>query len=103
MRKPRSALVLLVLLGLGVSVGVPAEDMPETAYDESETLPFEGTPPFSIVVPEAVAARPTLPTRVSSRCFDLTTRRCESHWKNRAKTVRPSLDALTILSCSLRC
>jgi hypothetical protein len=58
MRRPCSVLVLCVLLGFGVSLAVPAEDVPETAYDESEGLPYEGTPLFSIVVP-LVAARAT--------------------------------------------
>ncbi len=54
MKKPRSALVLLLLLVFGVSLAVP-EDVPETAYDESETLPCEGSPVFSIVRPQASA------------------------------------------------
>jgi hypothetical protein len=55
MRMPCSILVLCVLLGFGVSLAVAAEDVPETAYDESEELPYEGTPLFSIVVPLAAA------------------------------------------------
>ena len=58
MRRPCSILILFVLLGFGVPLAVPAEDVPETAYDESEGLPYEGTPLFSIVVP-LVAARTT--------------------------------------------
>jgi hypothetical protein len=58
MRRCCSILVLCVLLGFGVSLAVLAEDVPETAYDESEGLPYEGTPLFSIVVP-LVAARTT--------------------------------------------
>ena len=58
MRKASSILVLFVLLAFGASLAVPAEDVPETAYDESEGLPCEGTPLFSIVVP-LVAARTT--------------------------------------------
>ena len=50
MRKPCSILLLCVLLGFGVSLVVPAEDAAETAYDESETLPYESTPQVSIVV-----------------------------------------------------
>ena len=53
MRKPCSILLLCVLLGFGVSLAVPAEDVPETAYDESEALPYEGTPVFSIARPLA--------------------------------------------------
>ena len=58
MRRRCSIFVFCVLLGFGVSLAVPAEDVPETAYDESEALPYEGTPLFSIVVP-LVAARTT--------------------------------------------
>jgi len=58
MRTLWSVLVLCVLLGFSVSLAVPAEDVLETAYDESEGLPYEGTPLFSIVVP-LVAARTT--------------------------------------------
>jgi len=55
MRRPCSILVLFVLLTFGVSLAVPAEDVPETAYDESEALPYEGTPVFSSVVPLGAA------------------------------------------------
>jgi hypothetical protein len=55
MRRPCSVLVLCVLLGFGVSLAVPAEDVSGTAYDESEALPYEGTPLFSIVVPLGAA------------------------------------------------
>jgi hypothetical protein len=56
MRRPGSILIIFVLLAFGMSLAVPAEDVPETAYDESEGLPYEGAPLFSIVVP-LVAAR----------------------------------------------
>ena len=55
MRRRSSILILFVLLGFSVSLSVPAEDVPETAYDESEALLYEGTPQFSIVVPLASA------------------------------------------------
>ena len=58
MRKPRSALLFFVLLVLGLSLAVPVEDLPETAYDESEAQPYEGSPPVSILV-SPVAARTT--------------------------------------------
>ena len=48
MRRRCSILVLFVLLVFGASVVVPAEDVPETAYDESEALPYESVPLFSI-------------------------------------------------------
>jgi hypothetical protein len=57
--KPRCAVVFLMVLALGVSLGLPAEDVLDAVYDESETLPCEVIPLFSIVVP-LVAARTTL-------------------------------------------
>ena len=56
MRKPRSALLFFVLLALGLFWTVPAEDLPETAYDESEVLPFEGAPLVLDVMPQATAS-----------------------------------------------
>jgi len=47
MRHPRSVLAFLLLLGLSVFLVVPAEDLPETAYDESESMPYEMTPLLS--------------------------------------------------------
>ena len=58
MRRCSSILILFVFLGFGVSLAVPAEDVPETTYDEPEALPYDDTPLFSIVVP-LVAARTT--------------------------------------------
>ncbi len=51
MRRPCSILVLCLLLGLGVSLTVPVEDVPETAYDESESVPYEVPPLFSTAAP----------------------------------------------------
>ena len=64
MTKSRPALVLLIAVVLGVSVAVPAEDVPETAYDESESLPYESTSVFSSAVPKAVAQAPAVRNRV---------------------------------------
>jgi len=49
MRKPRSALIFFVLLVLSLTLAVPAEDVLETTYDESETQPYEAIPHFSIL------------------------------------------------------
>lgn len=50
MRRASSILVLFVLLAFGLSLAVPAEDVPETGYDESEEAPYENTPLISIVL-----------------------------------------------------
>ena len=65
MRRASSILVLFVLLAFGLSLAVPAEDVPETAYDESESLPCESTPVVSIAAPEPVAEAPTVCARAS--------------------------------------
>jgi len=50
--KLRFAVVFLMLLSLGVCLGLPAEDVLDASFDESEALPYETTPLFSIVVPQ---------------------------------------------------
>ena len=56
MRKLRSALIFFVLLALGLFVAVPAEDVSETAYDESEGVPYEGTPLIAGLMPVAAVS-----------------------------------------------
>jgi len=60
MRKLRPPLVLFVLLFLGMSLAVPADDLMETAYDESEAQPCESTPLISNVTLQAASATPTV-------------------------------------------
>jgi len=61
MGPPSSTLVLFVLVAFGLSLAVPAKDVPETGHDESEGLLYEGTPFFSIVLPLAAARTTRLP------------------------------------------
>ena len=56
MRKTGPTLVLLVLLSLGLSLAVPAEDLTETAYDESEALPGAITLRITGLMPPATAS-----------------------------------------------
>src|SRR5215472_12877453 len=44
MRRMHTSIVFSVLLVLGLSGAFPAEDLPNTAYDESETQPYESSP-----------------------------------------------------------
>ena len=44
MRTGRSVLVLLVAAVFVLSLVFPTEDLPETTYDESETLPYKSAP-----------------------------------------------------------
>jgi hypothetical protein len=59
MRKSRPQFILFVILLLGLSLAVPAEDLTETAYDESEAQPCESTP-LNSGTPQAASATPTV-------------------------------------------
>jgi hypothetical protein len=56
--KPGCAIVFLMVLTLGVSLGLPAEDILDAVYDESEAVPYEVVPLLSIVV-SPLSARTT--------------------------------------------
>ena len=49
--KSRFTIVFLMLLSLGLSLSFPAEDVLDAIYDESEAVPYEVTPRFSIDAP----------------------------------------------------
>ncbi len=104
MREPRSVLVLLLLLVFGVSVVVPAEDVPETPYDESEQLPYEGTPLFSMAIPEASARMITAAELIGGSPLGATslTKRGQRRRENNAWS-RCVTNSLTTLNHSLRC
>ena len=51
MRRPCSILSC-VLVAFGVSLFVPEKAVPETTYDESETLPYVSTSVVSVLRPE---------------------------------------------------
>lgn len=103
MRKPRSVLIFLLLLGFGLSLAVPAEDVPETPYDESETLPYERTPLFSITVTQPSDRTAKAEPRSDSLLrFNSSTKRGQRRREESARLHRvPNL--LTILNHALRC
>ena len=102
MFKLRSALVLLVALFVSLAFAVPAEDVPETAYDESESLPYESTPVISIAVPETAEQAVAVRSRVSSLL--LGSLRLGLEQADRiAGRAYPMSDSLTILHRSFRC
>jgi hypothetical protein len=80
-RNLRSALVLLLIIVLGLSLAVVPENLPETAFRESEMQPYVSTLLFSIVVLQVSA------------------------WAAEDERVpaHPDSDSLAILDCSLRC
>jgi len=99
----RVVIVFLMIITLGLSLGLPAEDIPETAYDESEAPPYEAIPVFSIAVP-LVAARAT---QALLSCLHLSPRALSlfAHSGVRHADVHRSADARAVsaLFCILLC
>jgi len=52
MKRMHTCVVFFVLLVLGLSPALPAEDSPGTPYDESETQPYESSPSISNLMAE---------------------------------------------------
>ena len=104
MRNARSAIVFLVILTMGLSLSVLPEDVAETAFDESETQPYETTPLFSIVVRPVVARTAANGlTCVSPLRFASVTGRGECRLPHEGLLAHRDSDSLTIVDCSLRC
>ena len=92
------AVVFLMMFALGLSLGLIAEDVLEVAYDESEAVPYETTPSFSIVSRSVSPWTPqVMPKSDSLR------KRCEGHAEDRAWSVRSICDSFNILDHSFRC
>ena len=94
--------VLFVASVLGLSLMVPAEDVPETAYDESEALLYESTPSFSFAGAMPIGEEATLrwhAFRPGRAAFAQST-----HGSARKSGSSPRLSRLlTILDHSFRC
>ena len=103
MSRSRSVFVLLLALVMGVFFVIPAADLPETAYDESESLPYEGTPVVSIAGPEIVAEKPAVRRRATRPCLR-SLRTADTQVAQRGPgSAHPICDSLPILDRSLRC
>jgi hypothetical protein len=102
-KKVRFAFILSLAIVLGLFLAVPAEDVPETAFDESETPAYEGTPPFSIEVPQGTAPEaPDVQSAVNRRSGALspfTSTRINGEDTTRSPNVRLALALLSILRC----
>lgn len=101
--KPRCAVVFLMVLTLGVSLVLPAEDVLDAVYDESETLPFEFVSLFSIAT-LPVAARIT-PVPLSSLQLKLVAPSpfTPAHVRNTDAHRSADQRALSALLCILLC
>ena len=102
MRVLRSALVVLATFALSVSFAVSAEDLPETSYDESESLPYEMTPPLSGDLAQESAPTLHVATTVPSSLFS-TPKHASGRAGYRGLAAHHIPDSLIILDHSLRC
>jgi hypothetical protein len=97
----RAALVLLATLALGLSFAVPAEDVLETPYDESESLPYEMTSLSGDLVQESVLTLQVSPI-VPAGSFS--THRDASGWLGRRELpAHHNSESLIILDRTFRC
>ena len=102
MRVLRSAFVLLATFALSVSFAVPTEDLSETAYDESESLPYEMPPPCSDdLVQESAPTLQVVPSAPSS--LFSTHKHALGRARYRGLAAHHIPDSLIILDHSLRC
>ena len=101
MRKPRSAFVLLLLLGFSVPLAIPAEDAPETAYDESESLPYEVIPLVYAEVSQSAPAHQPVRTGLNNSVSAPGHTSCLAGRTDLAPYLVAG--SLTILDLSLRC
>ena len=103
MRKLRCLLAVLVALVFGLSLAVSAEDVPDTAYDESDSLPYEITSIFCIAQLRPVAQGQAVLPRSSLRC--LASRRSFNKQDHANRTGLPHSVAhyLNVLEHFFRC
>ena len=102
--KPRCAVVFLMILALGVSLDLPAQDVLDAVYDEYEPLPYEQNPPVAKVITPLPAAttqdapnflhqKPDSPSRLFSGGTDA----------HRPAKIRDQSILLFVLLCIMLC
>jgi len=100
--RPRCAVFFLMIFALGVSLGLPAEDVLDGAYDESEAVPYEVIPGLSIVLAQTLAGRAEVQrSHISVPSIESPTKCCRLRSENNA--AHPIFDSLVILDRSFRC
>ena len=101
MKALRSLLVLFGVLVLGLSFAVPAEDVADTPFDESQSLAYESALPVLSNLIEAHGR-----TRTIIRRFTLfqPSSFIETDARSRVSAREEQIrEFLSILSCPLRC
>jgi len=99
----RFAIIVLMSLSLGVFLVLPLEDLPETAFDESETPPFESTALFSGRLLQALVRTPELKLKLDAQFRLDSLARPQGQVERRPSLAHPISDSITILDHSLRC
>jgi len=103
-RKPRFAVIFMMIFAAFLSLGLPAQDVLDAVYDEVEPVPFEVTPLFSVAAVRP-AVVPIIQARLSSFHLKLSapspfpTARVQNTDANRSADPR----ALSALLCILLC
>ena len=117
MGRRRWLLVLFVAVVLALSFAVPSEDVPETSYDESASLPYTASRVVSSAVPEPVAKASVISNEVPESVAEALAasprapsfrlgsmkRFGTQQLDRRTGWAYPVCDSLTILDHSLRC
>ena len=104
MKMLRPLVVFVAILTICLSLAMLPEDAVETAYDETETLSYEGTPAFSSALLKSLAGTPQ-PTMKSAFPFSLgpLTCGCEFRLEQKAWSPHTIPDSPIILDHSFRC
>jgi hypothetical protein len=103
MRRGYVALFWFVFASFGLMWAVPATDLPETAYDESESLPFETSSVLSLRVCETVAEASAKSRRTSLLPVSCLRSLKEGRLGHGTGSAYPVCDSLTVLDEPLRC
>jgi len=103
MARPYFTLVLFAVLGLTLFLVIPAEDLSETAYDESELLPYETTPATANLIAQLAASviqRVPSARAISSQFYPAFTPGSPTPQASIAqRETRPAFALLCILLC----
>ena len=98
----RFAIIIVMSLALGLFLALPLEDLPETAFDESQTQPLE-RPVLFTGRPLHVAARADRPSRNLEDELGVSSMMSVGDAERTSPPLHPNPDSITILDHSLRC
>lgn len=101
MGKLHSTFYFVALLWLGVWLIVPAQDIPETAYDESEPAAYEHTLVFLVAVSRSVSAAKLV--RPNRSLFPLSCLSGFCKHRHTTGSTYPISYSLAVLDYVLRC